>query len=213
MKHLFSFSLIIILMISISCTREDSLIIDADALVSDALNDQDLATSNARMAGVSSNVYSIAGGTEVGTAYLNKNNKGFTVNLMTTGLTPGYTYTLWAVVFNIPGNCVDGCNGPDLGDAEGEVMYIAGHVAGNNGKGNFSGHLNEGDDSGSINDIFSLPANGGLRDVDVAEIHFVVRCHGPKIPGEVDDQINSFNGGCHTGLCEDIQFAAFPAGC
>lgn len=213
MKHLFSFSLIIILMISISCTREDSLIVDADAIASDALNEQELATSNARMAGASAYVFPWGEGDEgdeVGMAYLKKNDKGFTVNLKTTGLTPGHAYTVWAVVFNNPDDCIGGCNGDDLDNnplVVGDVIFIAGHVAGNNGKGNFSGHLNEGDVSGSVG--FDI----GLMDVDEAEIHFVVRSHGAKIPGLVDDQISSVDGGCGINVCDDIQFAAFAAGC
>jgi hypothetical protein len=213
MKQLASASFILLLMMVISCSEQDSPLNDSNTI---SFDDQDDITNNARMSGESSLVYlfsALPAFVNVGTAYLNRNGNGFTVNVMTTDLTPGYTYTLWAVVFNIPGECTDGCDEPDIFDPDvmADVLYIAGHVAGSNGKGNFSGHLMEGDDSGSI---FPLPGVSntpiGLIDKDAAEIHFVVRCHGPKIPGEVDDQINTFMGGCDTYTCEDIQFAVFP---
>lgn len=209
MKQL-AFGLIVLLMMfAISCSEQE-LPVHPDAIASDDFIDPDVASSSARKSANSEIVYTFDGMEEVGTAYLNKNGNGFTVNFKTTGLTPGYTYTLWAVVFNEPGNCTgaEGCNEPDIFDPAvvADVIYMAGSVAGNNGKGNFSGHLKEGDVSGSI-----FPEPNGLIDVTTAEIHFVVRCHGPKIPGEVGEQINTFNGGCPGGVgCVDIQFAVFP---
>ncbi len=204
MKKLSILSIILILLMVISCSEQDSPLNDSNTI---AFGPEDDIGFNARMSGESSPVYRFSDMGEVGTAYLNRNGNGFTANVMTTDLTPGYTYTLWAVVFNIPGECFEGCNEPDLEnpDVMADVIYIAGFVAGNNGKGNFSGHLKEGDGSGSI-----FPDPYGLIDKDAAEIHFVVRCHGPKIPGEVDNQINTFEGGCETNDCVDIQFAVFP---
>ncbi|MGH3647369.1 MAG: hypothetical protein ACRDTM_09355 [Micromonosporaceae bacterium] len=41
-------------------------------------------------------------------------------------------------------------------------------------------------------------------------MHLVIRTHGPAIPGMLDYQISSFNGGCapgepNTGLCRNVQ--------
>lgn len=54
----------------------------------------------------------------------------------------------------------------------------------------------------------------GLTNPTQAEIHAVVRTHGPVIPGMVDEQIHTFNGGCdpgqpNEGQCQDLQFTAF----
>lgn len=231
MKNLLSFFLIIVLATLFGCSLENSKEvkpeIDAQADVA-ATNPS---SSTARNGGnVTAPVIHALTGQEVGTAYLSKNNSGFTVNYKTIGLAQNHAYTLWVVVWNKPENCTtpNACMDVDFAIAdlvEVEVMYVAGHVVGNSGKGNFSGHVNEGDDSGSTNAFFGLPGFGGLQDVDAAELHFVLRSHGPAIPGEVNDQISSYEGGCSTffppftavpenpGECGDFQFAIFPPGC
>ena len=56
--------------------------------------------------------------------------------------------------------------------------------------------LNEGDTAGSIlPTVFGQPAIG-LLDAQAAEVHLLIRSHGPKIPGLVDQMISTFNGGC-----------------
>ncbi len=45
-----------------------------------------------------------------------------------------------------------------------------------------------------------MPSFGGLQDARQAEIHLVLRSHGPKIPGQINAQISSFQGGCTTNL-------------
>ncbi|MGM0458521.1 MAG: hypothetical protein ACQERO_04185, partial [Bacteroidota bacterium] len=52
-------------------------------------------------------------------------------------------------------------------------------------------------------ELFGLPSFGGLQDADAAEIHAVLRSHGPKVPGLVNEQINSYKGGC------EVNFPAF----
>ena len=218
------------LMMAISCTREDTLVSSPDN-AADPLNDVE-SISNARAAasGVSVPVFNAVMGGEAGTATLKKNDKGFTVKFEVSDLIHGHTYTLWCVAWNKPGECStpNQCSDGDFANAdlvEVEVMYIAGHLVGKSGKGNFSGHLNEGDDSGSTNAFFGLPGFGGLQDVDLAELHFVLRSHGPAIPGLVNEQINSYEGGCttffapfthipmHEGECGDFLFSIFPPGC
>ena len=50
----------------------------------------------------------------------------------------------------------------------------------------------ENDDSGSINvSFFGLPEYGGLQNALTAEIHPVLRSHGPAIPGMVAEQIGN----------------------
>ena len=135
---------------------------------------------------------------------------------------------MWIVIWNNPENCAipNQCNDGDFAIAdqvEVEVLYGSGHVVGNNGKGNFSAYLNEDDVSGSINTLFELPPAGGLQSGNSlgAEVHFVLRSHGPKIPGMVNEQIGGYLGGCTdpfaiapfteipdaVGECGDIEFA------
>ena len=167
-------------------------------------------------------------GVTTGSSTLHRTNNGITVNYKTTGLTPGYAYTLWIVIWNNPENCTtpNQCYDGDFAIADQvgvEVLYGGGHVVGGNGKGNFSAHLKEGDVSGSINTLFGLPPAGGLQSGNSlgAEVHFVLRSHGPKIPGMVNEQIGGYLGGCtdpfaippfteipdEVGECGDIEFA------
>ena len=155
-----------------------------------------------------SDVFNTITGDIIGESTLNRNGNGVTINFNTSGLMPGHAYTLWWVIWNKPENCIDpgACAEPDFANAlnvEVQLLYAAGHVAGNNGKGNFSAHLKENDDSGSIHELFGLPNFGGIQNAKTAEIHAVIRSHGPKIPGLVNEQINSYEGGC------TVNFPAF----
>lgn len=162
-----------------------------------------------------------------------RNNVRMTIK--TSDLDPHGTYTVWWVIFNNPEECANGCGMPDLfnDDVGGSVLYAAGHVIDGNGKGNFAGSLRKGDLRGCQPpwDAFDLTfVNGagemdlcreGLVDPEGAEIHLVVRTHGERVPGMVNDQINTFAGGCTAdssfgaGLeeggndCADQQFAVF----
>jgi hypothetical protein len=141
----------------------------------------------------------------------------------------GLAVTLWIVVFNDPSECATSpCTDVDLGNPAvmPDVIYGAGNVVGNSEKIALGYHRNAGDNSGSIADLFSLPTNNGepwgLIDPREAEIHYVVRSHGPMVPANMPEQINSFEGGCvidygppggpedlhlDEGECQDIQFA------
>lgn len=197
MKTIFKFFFTLLILFAFSCSQEATL----DPLPAD-LN------AVSAKANPPSVVQYTSDDTEVdgASATIHRSNNGVTINVKTSDLTPGNAYTMWVVVFNDPGKCIDGCNGPDLGMANGDVMYGTGHVVGGNGKGNFSAHLSEGDVSGSV---FPQPSLG-LIDAQTAEIHIVVRDHGPKIPGMVSEQISSISGGCGVNVCNDEQFAIFP---
>ncbi|MGB5229046.1 MAG: hypothetical protein WBN55_12345 [Eudoraea sp.] len=167
----------------------------------------------------------------IGTATLHRNKNGITVNYKATGLYPG-AYTIWWVIWNNPLECIGGdlCGESDFGTpgVDVDVMYAGGHVVGNNGKGNFSAHLNAGDETPeSMNVPFGLPLveGGGLQvgKTFSAEVHVVLRTHGPAVPGLVNEQISSYAGGCDTpfdilpfteypdeiGQCADIAAAIF----
>ncbi len=54
----------------------------------------------------------------------------------------------------------------------------------------------------------------GLMDSMAAEIHLVVRSHGPaaNLSGqELSEALHSVDGGCTTNTCGDAQFAVFLA--
>jgi hypothetical protein len=160
-------------------------------------------------------VFDLATGANLfGYANLLRRSHGIFVNVRTTKLTPGHVYTLWWVIWNNPENCETpfACNDGDFARADMvkvEVMYAAGAVARWNGKATFLAYLKENDASGTINPLFLLPPYGGLHDSKKAEVHVVVRCHGPKIPGMVREQITTYGGGCEVYECVDIQASIF----
>jgi len=219
MKRIIKFLFTLLILFAFSCSQETT----QDPLPND-LNGVSAKASSKQKAAI--------GGLDgiSGTATLHRNKNGITVNFKATGLNPG-AYTIWWVIWNKPGECIipGECDEPDFGQAvlvEVEVMYAAGHVVGNNGKGNFSAHLNAGDDTPeSMNTAFGFPSVGGLHIGNTfdAEVHIVLRTHGPAVPGLVNDQISSYRGGCDTpflippftaypdeiGQCADVAAAIF----
>ncbi|MDJ0707379.1 MAG: hypothetical protein QNJ46_29245 [Leptolyngbyaceae cyanobacterium MO_188.B28] len=141
--------------------------------------------------------------------------------------------TLWWVVFNNPDACVeDGgevspnfCDGPDLRRPEVEpaVLYGTGQVTQSDGSVALIGPLYRTPDS--IGGAFDPPIeidpndlNTGLRNPLGAEIHLIVRSHGPILPSKLVEQLNSFDGGCRRqiprpnipnrpGDCTNVNFA------
>jgi hypothetical protein len=172
-------------------------------------------------------------GTVSGTSTLTRTDTGITVNYKSTGLKPGYAYTLWWVIWNSPGECLtpNECGDPDDVDffnpaTEVDLLYATGLVVGNNGEGNFLAHLKIGDDSDSENELMELPVVGGLHVGNAfnAEVHLVLRSHGPVIADMVAEQIGGYVGGCtdpfaflpfseipdEVGECGDIEYALHP---
>lgn len=136
----------------------------------------------------------VAGDTVAGaSSTLVRTDNGISITVHTSDLLPG-TYTNWWVIFNNPSGCTPvaapSCGLNDLGnaDAEAAVKFATGHVVSKNGKGNFGAHLSVGDDSGEI--------FGELTNPMGAEVHYIIRYHGPKQKGLVDDQIGTVGGGC-----------------
>lgn len=178
-----------------------------------------------------SQVYRFADGSSVGEAssILARTRNGITATLQTNDLNQGHTYTMWWVIFNNPEECQHPV--PDLtncgeGDVFGQplgqtpvdvsVQFAAGNIIGGTGLGNFGAYLEEGElPSGDGKVVFG----SGLKDSKKAEVHLVVRDHGPAIPGMEESQITTFGGACTaetdpTGVgpigpfeCADEQFA------
>lgn len=175
------------------------------------------------------------------TARLTRGEHTLATRTDTRDLDHGHVITMWWVVFNQPEHCEHGeedvaCGMGDLFDSpegptgvEPSCLYADGSLVGGNGHAQFSDRLTVGEARDSCIAFFVDAVDGlegddhGLTNPEGAEVHLVVRSHGPRIPGEVRDQRSSFAGGCerfldagapHTlepGECSDLQFAVLPA--
>ncbi len=148
-------------------------------------------------------------------AYLSTDDQGATIQVHTSGLTPGHAVTLWMVFFNQPENCSDGACGPDDAfpppgntAAGATVFYGDGLVIGANGRAYFAGHVTADED----NPPFSI----GLVNPRTAEAHFILRDHGPAIDEIVYGQITTPGVGCNNFppfsgefTCVDVQAGIF----
>ena len=148
----------------------------------------------------------------------------------TSDLQEGNAYTMWWVIFNNPEECehpVPGITSCGEGDVFGKpfgetpvqvsVQYAAGNIVSQTGIISLGADLNVGDLPTQPGQLVFGP---GLIDAKKAEIHLVVRDHGPYIPGMVEAQLTTFGGACTaatdpTGIgpvgpneCADVQFAA-----
>ncbi|MGH9010427.1 MAG: hypothetical protein ACRDYF_11375 [Acidimicrobiia bacterium] len=153
-------------------------------------------------------------------AVLSTDEAGAATTMHTTGLEPGSAYTLWWVIFNHPERCLTGhaglrCGPPDLFNPEvdASMLFAAGAVVGEPGEATFESYRAQGDTSGAVVlPVMKNPAPG-LTAPRTAEIHLVVRNHGPARPGYVEEQTTTMNGGCDVGQpnfpCRDEQYAAF----
>jgi len=131
--------------------------------------------------------------------------------MRTSQLRPGHAYTVWWVVFNNPNACTPAEGGCGVDDVVGVVMsggqtnpagigvlYATGGLSSHDGRLNFAARLDEGDASGCVRVPPLSAACGPLRDASAAEIHMVLHDHGPPIPGKLDQQLRSFEGGCQS---------------
>jgi len=156
-----------------------------------------------------------------------RNGDEVAMMLHTSDLTPGEALTVWWVIFNNPTACSDGiCNSDDLPqnggapDVEAAMLYADGHVVDEDGKAHFTSRLSAGDASNA----YTFETDG-LTDVENAEIHLVVRTHGPALLDDaelLEAQLGTLNGGCENGsetsglpgpnTCANIQSSIFIAG-
>lgn len=144
--------------------------------------------------------------------------------------------TVWWVVFNHPEHCATSpCGEPDLfePDVGGSVFYATGAVSDEDGNVTFVASAYETDPvrfadtdpNTAMLQLFGLPAGPGLLDSAQAEIHLVVRVHGPAAFDDAEllaEQLSVFlDSACDDARlepqgrpneCEDIQFAVFPPG-
>lgn len=164
-------------------------------------------------------------------------------HIKATHLERGHAYTYWWVVFNDPSECngpddqdptdeslpamcgendiftATGLNVDQINNVGIGVLGGNGEIANNGGRASFTGTLFEGSAAGQdvvigpggLFDLGSLLAPGGAM---TAEVHIVIRDHGPALSGgELAAQLTTFTGNC-LGLdpsgtydCVDPQFA------
>jgi hypothetical protein len=141
------------------------------------------------------------------TARLQRSADGLKVNIHTSDL-PAGAYTIWWAVYNYPENCTGPCGfDDDFNPAVGSFWVNAtGKVISNGDHANFAAHL---DADGPFGEI--IVDGPGIVNPLGAEVQFVVRYHGPAIPGLIEEQTSTFLGGCPDGgfPCEDLQFVVF----
>lgn len=143
-------------------------------------------------------------------ARLQRSADAIWIKVNTTEL-PGGAYTVWAVAFNNPGACALGagfCGATDVPIAEvaASVMWATGGIVEENGVGHFRAHIEEGMPPGQV------LRGPGLVDAENAEVHFIVRYHGPVDPDPAIAllQTTTVGGGCNVFACYEPQSARFP---
>ena len=122
-----------------------------------------------------------------GTSTLVRAADGLSFDLNSTGLRRNAPYTVWWVAFN-PGNeCISStdpcsCTADSLRPGLDSVFYATGAMTDQLGTANFSGHVNYGE----VPTGYDQVPFGGLFGAGIdlgAEIHFVIRDHGPALRG------------------------------
>lgn len=139
---------------------------------------------------------------------------GVFMTFHTQGLIPGTVATAWWVFFNDPKQCATSpCRVADLltnPASQPSLLYAAGRVVGPDGALDIGAFRAVGDTSGAESvPVPPFPAdNPGLLDPKRAEVHIVIRTHGPALLGDpltLEQQLTTFNGGCPPNTCSNLQ--------
>ncbi len=166
-------------------------------------------------------VFIMDGGMVVGSATLKREKNGVRVEIETSSLEPGDAHTVWWLIFNNPdecdgsnfslGNCDNDGDFDFLSAVNGSVLNATGGVADEFGDATFNAFL----PLGLIR--LNRTATGrerhrvgpGLQNPKGAEIHVVIRTHGPAsgTPAELIEQMSTLDGGCNP--CKSVQRAIF----
>ncbi len=129
-----------------------------------------------------------------GSSTLVRAGDGVAFNLSTSDLAPNAPYTVWWVGFNPDNPCIDestktcSCTGNDLRPDKDSVFYATGGMSDRLGTATFAGNVEYGKLPMGFDQIpvfdtpdgpitFNAPLENG------AEIHFVIRAHGPALRG------------------------------
>lgn len=141
-----------------------------------------------------------------GGSLLARTKDGVYMSFHSSGLTPGTVATAWWAFFNQPKRCATSpCGLPDLNnpDAQPSLLVATGRVVGADGTADFGAFRAVGDATGAV-------FGPGLVNAMKAEIHLVVRTHGPAIlddPQTLQAQLSTFNGGCPPNTCANLQIS------
>jgi len=132
-----------------------------------------------------------------------------TATVTSSALEAHSAYSIWWVVFNRPGNCAIPfeCASSDLGNpaVRGSVFWGGGLLADGDGYGNTQIELRRGRTS---RELFGPMLDTGLKNLRGAEIHLVLRTHGPAgMAGTVGKQIGTANEACPAGGCQNAFFS------
>ena len=130
--------------------------------------------------------------TVVGSADLVRNNNGITCVIHTSGLVPGDAYSVWWVI-------------PD----EALIYNASGGLAGGDGTATFAGHASTGPVGPADGSVVLSSGEGSFDQPRTDTVTVIIRHHGPPIPGMINQQTGSFNFGCGTGGCKNVQSATF----
>ncbi|HET9529125.1 MAG TPA: hypothetical protein VFQ92_02145 [Blastocatellia bacterium] len=139
-----------------------------------------------------------------GGSMLVRSRDGVYMSLNSAGLTPGTAVTAWWVFFNNPKKCATSpCSVADLSNADVQPSLVnaTGRIVGADGTADFGAFKAVGDTTGAF-------TGTGLLNAMKAEIHLVVRSHGPAIvddDAQLAQQLSQFNGGCPPNTCANLQ--------
>lgn len=143
-----------------------------------------------------------------------RSDDGVFMTFHTQGLTPGTVATAWWVFFNDPKECLTSpCRVADLltnPASQPSLLYAAGRVVGPDGALDLGSFRAVGDTSGGESFPPFPATNPGLLDPKGAEIHIVIRTHGPALLGNdaaLTAQLTTFNGGCPPNNCGNVQLS------
>ncbi len=131
-------------------------------------------------------------GVTVGNAHLVRNSNGITCIIQTSGLVPGDVYSVWWVI-----------------PAEALIFNAAGSIAASDGTATFAGHASTGPIGPVDGSVVLSNGDGSFDNPRTDLVNVVVRHHGPPIPGIINQQMGTFNTGCGTGGCKNVQIATF----
>jgi len=135
-----------------------------------------------------------------------RSKEGVYMSLHSSNLEPGTAVTAWWVFFNNPSKCAGSpCTPADLSnpEVEGSLVHAAGRVVGVDGGAEFGAFRAAGDTT-------NTHSGTGLINPLKAEIHLVIRSHGPAMtddPAALAQQLSLFNGGCPPNTCGNVHAA------
>lgn len=126
-----------------------------------------------------------------GSSILVRADDGVSTTLNTTDLAPKAPYTMWWVGFNPDNPCVATCNcdGDHLRPGLDAVFFATGAESDRLGTATFAANVDYGELPGGVDQIPVFETPGGPITFDApieegAELHNVVRAHGPRLAGK-----------------------------